>query len=256
MPRNRSMANRNIWNVMKKNDWIGLAASVALHAGVFFAFAFLTVAQADSRQMGFVEVEFGPYAESRASEEVEAPEEPEDVPEEPPPAPEDARQVDLPDQPQPVAEEDRVATPEIEEVSPERQDSEEAAERPEPEDEAAPIRPLGAAAPSEADETRPAETGEGLDDLTTAPFEIEGLNRDPLYAPVPEYRAQVNATIRVRITVDPRGRVAQRFLILKGDAALDKAAMDALQQWRFNPLPPNAPQEPQTGIVTFRFRLE
>ena len=240
----------------KKNDWLGLGISMALHAGVLLAFAFLTVAQADSRQMGFVEVEFGPYAESRASEEIEVPEEPEDVPETPPPAPEDARQVDLPDQPQPVADEDQVTIPEVEEISPERQDSEEAAERPDPENEAPPVRPLGSAAPSAADETRSAETGEGLDDLTTAPFQIEGLNRDPAHAPLPAYRAQVNATIRVRITVDPQGRVVQRVLILKGDPALDKAAMDALQGWRFNPLPPSAPQEPQTGTVTFRFRLE
>ncbi len=241
---------------MKKNEWIGLGVSVALHAGVLLLFAFLTVAQADSRQMGFVEVDFGPYAESRASEEAEAPEEPEETPEEPPPAPEEARQVDLPDQPQPVVEEDRVATPEVEEVSPERRDSEEAAEEPEPEDEAPPIRPLGSAAPGEAAETQPAETGEGLDDLTAAPFEIEGLNRDPVYAPIPEYRTQVNATIRVRIAVDPQGRVVQRILLLKGDAALEKAALDALEDWRFNSLPPNAPREPQTGVVTFRFRLE
>ena len=241
---------------MNKNDWIGLGASIALHAGVLLGFAFLTVSQADSRQIGFVEVEFGPYAESRASEETVAPEEPQEPPKEPAPAPEEARQVDLPDQTQPVVEEDQVTTPDVEEVSPERQNSEEATEEPDPEPEPPPIRPLGSAVPSEPGETRPAETGEGLDELTTAPFEIEGLNRDPIYAPIPEYREQVNATIRVRITVDPQGRIVQRFLLLKGDAALEKATMDILERWRFNPLPPNAPQEPQTGIVTFRFRLE
>ena len=83
---------------MKKNDWIGLGASIALHAGVLLGFAFLTVTQADSRQMGFIEVEFGPYAESRASEETVAPEAPQETPREPAPAPEEARQVDLPDQ--------------------------------------------------------------------------------------------------------------------------------------------------------------
>lgn len=241
---------------LNKNDWIGLGVSAALHAAVLLAFAFFTVDQADSRQMGFVEVEFGPYAEGRASEENAVPEEPEEIPEEVSPAPEEARQVDLPDQPQPVVDEEQASAPEVREIAPERQDSEEAAEQPDPEEEIAPIRPLGSAASSEADEAQPAETGEGLDDLTAAPFEIEGLNRDPAYAPLPVYRTQVNATIRVRITVDPQGRVAQRFLLLKGDPVLEKAAMDALRQWRFNPLPPNAPQEPQTGIVTFRFRLE
>ena len=67
-------------NRMKKNDWIGLGASIALHAGVLLGFAFLTVAQADSRQIGFIEVEFGPYAESRASEETVAPEAPQETP--------------------------------------------------------------------------------------------------------------------------------------------------------------------------------
>ncbi len=241
---------------MRKNDWIGLGASIALHAGVLLGFAFLSASQADSRQIGFVEVEFGPYAESRPSEATVAPEEPQELPEEPVPAPEEARQVDLPDQLQPVIEEDQVTTPEVEEVSPERQNSEEATEEPDPEPEPPPVRPLGSAAPSEAGETQPAETGEGLDELTTAPFEIEGLNRDPMYAPAPDYRSQVNATIRVRITVDPQGRIVQRFLLLKGDPALEKTAMDILQRWRFNPLPPNAPQDLQTGIVTFRFRLE
>lgn len=243
-------------NRMKRNDWIGLGASIALHAGVLFGFAFLTVSQADSRQIGFIEVEFGPYAESRASEAPVAPEEPQQPRREPAPAPEETRQVDLPDQLQSVPEEDQVTTPEVEEISPERQNSEEPAEEPDPEPEPPPVRPLGSATPGEAGETRPVETGEGLDELTTAPFEIEGLNRDPMYAPVPEDLPQVEATIRVRITVDPQGRVAQRFLLLKGDADLEKATMDILQRWRFNPLPPNAPQEPQTGIVTFRFRLE
>ncbi len=66
----------------------------------------------------------------------------------------------------------------------------------------------------------------------------------------------MNARIRVRITVNPDGRIVRRVPLLKGNPELEAAVMDALQQWRFNALPPGAPQENQTGTITFTFRLE
>jgi protein TonB len=72
---------------------------------------------------------------------------------------------------------------------------------------------------------------------------------------LPQYTEQVNAVIRVRITVAPSGRVTRRIPLIKGNPGLEQAVMNALLNWRFNPLPPNAPQEEQTGVVTFRFQL-
>ena len=85
---------------------------------------------------------------------------------------------------------------------------------------------------------------------------IEGLTRSTVYAPVPTYAEKVNADIKVQITVDPSGRITRIFPLLKGNPSLERAVREALQRWRFNALPPNVPQESQTGSITFRFRLE
>lgn len=249
---------------MKKNDWIGMGASVAAHAALLLLFTFLTAAKPDQQQLGFVEVEFGPFAEGRpvqqsvmetpeaADEQIEPPQE---AAEEVSP-PEEARPVDLPDQPEPMPDEEQVSTPEAETISPEELNNEADVDEPEPEPEAQPVRPLGSGAVDGSSGSQSGAEGEGAEEERAAPFEIEGLNRDAVFAPLPVYRERVNATIRVRITVDPQGRIVSRFPLLKGNPSLEQAAMDALQRWRFNPLPPNAPQEPQTGIVTFRFQLE
>ena len=50
--------------------------------------------------------------------------------------------------------------------------------------------------------------------------------------------------------------IVQRIPLLKGNPSLEKSVMETLSTWRFNPLPPNAPQEHQVGTITFRFRLE
>ena len=100
------------------------------------------------------------------------------------------------------------------------------------------------------------EEGTGADENQAAPFDIEGLNRTRRYGPLPEYTEKVEATIKVRITVSPDGRVIGREPVLKANPSLERSVMEALSQWRFNRLPSGAPQKNQTGIVTFRFRLE
>lgn len=96
----------------------------------------------------------------------------------------------------------------------------------------------------------------GTQQEAAAPYEIEGLDRDPQRAPLPRYTEKVNARIRVQITVNPEGHIVRRIPLRKGNPQLEAAVMDALQQWRFNALPPAAPQENQTGTITFTFRLE
>lgn len=249
---------------MKKNDWIGMGTSVAVHAALLLLFTFLTAAKPDQAQLGFVEVEFGPFAEGRpvqrsVTETPEAAEEQVDEPEQPTEQaspPREARPVDLPDRPQDIPDEDRVTTPETETVSPEVLNNQAEVNEPEPQPESQPVRPLGSGVVDGSSGSQSGTEGQGAEEARAAPFEIEGLNRDAVFAPLPVYRERVNATIRVRITVDPQGRIVGRFPLIKGNPSLEQAAMDALQRWRFNPLPPNAPQEAQTGIVTFRFRLE
>jgi protein TonB len=251
---------------MKKNDWIGLGASLAAHAMLLFLMTFLTAATPEMEQLGFVEVEFGPFTEGQRVQQapVETPDAVQDQPVEEPvepeveevSPPEEAKPVDLPDQPEEIADEDVISSPETETVSPEEQNNPEEVQEDEPDVTSEPIRPLGSGTPDGIAGAESGDEGEGSEEQQTAPFQIEGLDRNALFSPLPTYGEKVNATIRIRITVDPQGRIVQRLPLLKGNPTLEQSVMDALSRWKFNPLPPNAPQEVQTGVVTFHFRLE
>jgi len=239
---------------MTQRDWIGLGVSLALHAGLALFATYLTTSQPSQQQLGYVEVEFGEFSPGQpvdATETVEeeaAPEaqeetpEPETEPEEQAEEPE-TEQVDLPEEEQSaddtIPPEDEEAEPPETEAQPEQ---DEVADQQEPSEE-----------PSD-NET--GDAGEGASEEASAPYNIEGLDRDPEFAPLPAYAAQVNARIQVRITVNPEGRIVRRIPLIKGNPKLEAAVMDALQQWRFNALPPGAPQENQTGTITFTFRLQ
>lgn len=247
---------------MEKNDWIGLGTSLALHILLLLGFSFLNLGATEQENIGYIEVEFGAFSDGRpvvnaretpAERATQAPQ-PEPIPEpepEPVSPPEEARPVDLPDQV--VDDADRVTSNDTETISPEEQNNDETDSD---DDQSRPVTPLGGGATTGSDGETTGDDGEGDDDTRAAPFQIEGLNRVPVTTPLPRYAEAVNATIRVRITVDPSGRVTQRFPLTKGSPALERAVMDALRTWRFNPLPPNAPREPQTGIITFVFKLQ
>ncbi|MFT5142345.1 MAG: protein TonB [Rhodothermales bacterium] len=244
---------------MDRDDWIGLTVSLALHALLLIGLSVLNVAPVEEPQLGFVEVDFGSFSEgrpvSRAVSRLPVPPrpEPEKPVEEvrPAPAPERATPVRLPEA-TPVNPE-TVQEPEAVVISPViQEDTKEAEKAPEPAP-AAVIRPLGSGDPEGAAEAQQGEEGTGVEETRRAPFQIEGLNRQAVQIVMPRQPEMVNAKVRIRITVAPSGRVVRRVPLIKGNPALDQAAMDALANWRFNPLPPNAPQEPQTGIVTFNF---
>ncbi|HKJ66910.1 MAG TPA: energy transducer TonB [bacterium] len=93
----------------------------------------------------------------------------------------------------------------------------------------------------------------------TQPFSIEGqaAERSILNKVIPEYPAGVDkeATIRIRFTVLPDGRVGQMIPIQKDYPRLEEITIRALKQWRFNPLPSGAEQSTVQGIITFRYEL-
>ncbi len=239
---------------MTRTDWIGLTASVLLHACLALLATTLTASRPQPKQLGYVEVEFGEFSPGQpvdATETVEeeaAPEAQEETPE-PETEPEEAaeepqtEQVELPE-----ADD----APE-EEVPPTEDEAEPPETEPQPEQETIADQQEPSEEPSESEQGDP---GEGTTEQASAPYNIEGLDRDPQRAPLPAYTEQVNARIRVRITVNPEGRVIRRIPLIKGNPKLEAAVMDALQQWKFNSLPPAAPQENQTGTITFTFRLE
>ena len=250
---------------MTRHDWISLGTTAGLHLLLLLIFAVLSAGRPDAPQIGYMEVEFGPLAQGQPVEAAEEPTPPE-------PAPESPQTEEQPDtEPAEEAPEEPVELPESdaaeEAVPPTEEEPEE--ESPEPETEPAEGDDSADAEPdpeaddgAETDDTptdegeTEAEDGTSTDEDRSAPYDIEGLNRDPQFAPLPTYNEQVNARVRVRITVDPQGNIVRRIPLIKGDPALDEAVMNALSRWQFNALPEGAPQENQTGIITFTFRLE
>ena len=208
-----------------------------------------------------IEVDFGSFSEGRpvsraAYRPVDPAPDPEPQEEQPEQPPEVVQPVDLPETIEVPETTDPVEDTEDPDqsvaVAPPEPESVDEVEETEAE---TPIRPLGAGDPEGDSEEGLGEEGTSNEETARAPFQIEGLNRVAVQTIVPRYTAQENAVISVRITVGPTGRIVSRFLLRKGSPQLEQAVMNALLNWRFNPLPPNAPQENQTGVVTFRFQL-
>jgi periplasmic protein TonB len=248
---------------MKRNDWIGLGTSLGVHALIILLFAFTMGASPRVDTLGYIEVDFGPLAEGRpvqrSVDDRAQPEEPptEREPQEQPSSspPEETRPVDLPTQERAVQDEERIESPQSERIAPEppRQREE---RREETNVAATPVSPPGAGARDGDTGATTGAQGSAADEAESAPYQIEGLNRNALHAPLPNYAEKVNAVIRVRIAVDPQGRIVERTPLIKGNPALERAVMQALERWRFDPLPANVPRTNQVGTVTFRFRLE
>ena len=215
-------------------------------------------------QAGFVAVDLGDFLDgqnvAQALEELEQEdiEELEEVEEEPEPeqileAVDDQKAVNLPDQEIEPQEEETLETPDTDVIAPEQTDpGEDNKQVQEVEDK--PDTAVGGS-PDGKSGDKTGDQGDGDDPEKSAPFILEGLDRNLLKSPLPAYSEKVNAVIQMRITVDPQGRVIRTVPVRKGNAGLDQSVMQALRKWRFNPLAPNVPQEPQTGVVKFTFVL-
>lgn len=81
-----------------------------------------------------------------------------------------------------------------------------------------------------------------------------GGNRIVLYKVLPKYPSgyNVNAQIKLKFTVSPDGVVTSIVPLQKGDPVLERAAIEALRQWRFNRLKEN---REMYGIITFTFKV-
>ncbi len=237
---------------MTRSDYIGLGTSIVLHGLLALLFGALTASNPQPREFGYVEVEFGDFSPGQPVQAVDEASqsttpEPEQSPEQPTPEPQQEPQQEAQEEPVDLPEQEQTET-----VPP----TEEEATPPEPQPEPEPEQGADEERASQAEGATEGDSGTGTTEQKTAPYNIEGLDRDPVFAPLPAYQEQVNARIRVRITVDPQGRIVRRFPLMKGNPQLEEAVMSALQRWQFNPLPEGAPQENQTGVITFTFRLE
>jgi len=246
-----------------KQDGIGWSASIILHLLLLLMFTLVTYKN-EPVAAGFVAVDLGDYLDGQNvaqalekieqdNQEVVQPDEPEPEPEQVKTAVEESKDVDLPDQDLAVPEEETVETPDTDIIAPEESEpGEDEKQIVEKEDKPA-VTQGGNPDGKTGDKT--GDQGEGNDPVKSAPFILEGLDRNLLKSPLPAYSEKVNAVIQMRITVDPQGRVIRTVPVRKGNAALDRSVMQALRKWRFNPLAPNVPQEPQTGVVKFTFVL-
>ncbi len=250
---------------MKKEDWTGVSISLGVHLVLLIMLSLLTAAATDERPMGFLEVEFGDFKEGRPvqrapervdpePDEVEPDEEVEERPAVAPP--DEVKPVELPSENLDIPDEEIIETPEADIIAPEKSVTveEEVAEEPEPEREV--VQPLGSGSLTADDGTDSGDEGEATEEVASAPYRIEGLNRAPTSTPLPIYSdsAPDDVRISIRITVDPQGRIIRRIPLIKGDPNLEREVMNALLRWRFNALPVDAPQENQLGTVSFRFR--
>ena len=285
---------------MTRNDWIGMGASVGVHATLLLVCALLTAGRPATPTLGALRLEVGAFADGRPVQQSEssadAPASSEETEQTPPDEASQQQQQQQPEQTQPRAASSEegapVDLPEQEEESPgEEPPPEEPPDEADQETPPAPERASDAASDESASEENPSERedsaeeppperstssagredgeqtdeasgnasgeqGSGSDEERASPFDIEGLDRTRLHGPLPQYTEKVNATIEVKITVNPQGRVIGQQIVRKANPSLERSVRKALRQWRFNRLPSGAPQETQTGVVTFRFRLE
>lgn len=91
-------------------------------------------------------------------------------------------------------------------------------------------------------------------------FEIDwmgDIKREIYQKKLPEFPEDVQqeATIKIKFSVLPNGLIGSAVLLQKGNTQLENLTLETFKTWRFNPLPNYTDQEPQTGIITFRFRL-
>jgi TonB family protein len=72
----------------------------------------------------------------------------------------------------------------------------------------------------------------------------------------PQVRVKVEAEIELTLYVLPSGIVDRVIPLVKGDAELERIAIQYLKQWRFVPLPKDQPQVEQWGMIPIKFKLQ
>src|SRR5262245_24977319 len=69
-------------------------------------------------------------------------------------------------------------------------------------------------------------------------------------------QARVEGIVIVEVTIDNRGEVVSAHVLRSVTSLLDRAALDAVQQWRFSPARLNGEVIPVVMTVTVNFKLD
>jgi TonB family protein len=81
--------------------------------------------------------------------------------------------------------------------------------------------------------------------------------RTILYKPeIPEVKIEREGEVELKFWVLPDGSVTSVFPLLRGDAELERIAINYIKQWRFNPLDEGGSAIEQWGTITVKFRLK
>jgi TonB family protein len=73
---------------------------------------------------------------------------------------------------------------------------------------------------------------------------------------LPVVKVKVEAEVELALYVLPNGMVDRVIPTVKGDAELERVAIQYLRQWRFAPLPKDQPQVEQWGTIPIKFKLQ
>ena len=85
-----------------------------------------------------------------------------------------------------------------------------------------------------------------------------GARRDLVSGDLPKYPSGVNvdAQIRLRVVVQPRGTIKSVQPVRKGNTQLENAAIQEVRSWRFQSLQQSQPALDQVCTITFNFRVK
>jgi TonB family protein len=72
----------------------------------------------------------------------------------------------------------------------------------------------------------------------------------------PQVKVKMEGEIELTFWVSPEGIVERIVPTMKGDAELERIAIQHLKQWRFVPLPKDQPQVEQWGTIPIKFKLQ
>ena len=73
---------------------------------------------------------------------------------------------------------------------------------------------------------------------------------------LPQVKTRIETEIELTFWVLPDGRVDRVVPSVKGDAELERVAIQYMKQWRFAPLPQDQPQAEQWGVVPIKFKIQ
>jgi len=92
------------------------------------------------------------------------------------------------------------------------------------------------------------------------PYSITGTlsKRKILKQVIPPYPKgyEERTKVVVKLTVEPKGEVKKLLLLKTGGEVFDRVTLEALREWKWESLPPNAEQADQEGTITFFYELK